>query len=279
MARLHENRKVWIKKFESETEDTESLSAYAIEMLYYVYHANFILGKAEHLKTIMSAAGDQALPGSIRRMCLQWVRSWMSHKTSEDSPDETHNRSPSKTVLKQAAEEWLTSSDTGQQEIMLGYLEAFGWNEFKPAVASLFRTFNAKPVTRASALKLLFHWEPEHIAPYLNEALISNSAFLRKEAVLIQAKMDPTDAVAHWTERLEFGEMKERQEALKELGSLLDRRVDAVLLHWLERALQDKLPSGLSQHLQQAAAQRTAPAVKRSLKQWQTANQISSEKQ
>jgi HEAT repeat protein len=279
LARLHENRKVWIKKFESETEDTESLSAYAIEMLYYVYHANFILGKAEHLKTIMSAAGDQALPGSIRRMCLQWVRSWMSHKTSEDSPDETHNRSASKTVLKQAAEEWLTSSDTGQQEIMLGYLEAFGWNEFKPAVASLFRTFNAKPVTRASALKLLFHWEPEHIAPYLNEALISNSAFLRKEAVLIQAKMDPTDAVAHWTERLEFGEMKERQEALKELGSLLDRRVDAVLLHWLERALQDKLPSGLSQHLQQAAAQRTAPAVKRSLKQWQTANQISSEKQ
>lgn len=279
LARLHENRKVWIKKFESENEDTESLSADAIEMLYYVYHANFILGKAEHLKTIVSAAGDQALPGSIRRMCLQWVRSWVSNKTSGDSPDETHNRSASKTILKQAAEEWLTSSDTGQQEIMLGYLEAFGWNEFKPAVASLFRTFNAKPETRASALKLLFHWEPEHIAPYLNEALISNSAFLRKEAVLIQAKMDPTDAVAHWTERLEFGEIKERQEALKELGSLLDRRVDAVLLHWLERALQDKLPSGLSQHLQQAATQRTAPAVKKSLKQWQTANRISPKKQ
>ena len=279
LARLHENRKVWIKKFESETEDTESLSAYAIEMLYYVYHANFILGKAGHLRTIVSAAGDQALPGSIRRMCLQWVRSWMSNKTTEDSPDETQNRSASKTVLKQAAEEWLRSTDTGQQAIMLGYLETFGWNEFKPAVASLFRTFNAKPETRASALKLLFHWEPEHIAPYLNEALISNSAFLRKEAVLVQARMDPTDAVAHCTERLEFGEMKERQEALKELGSLLDRRVDAVLLHWLERALQDKLPSGLSQHLQQAAAQRTAPAVKRSLKQWQTANQISPEKQ
>ena len=102
---------------------------------------------------------------------------------------------------------------------------------------------------------------------------------MRKEAVLVQSKMDPTDAVAQWTERMEFGETKERQEALKELGSLLDRRVDAVLLHWLERALQDKLPSGLSQHLQQAAAQRTAPAIKRSLKQWQTANQISPEKQ
>ena len=279
LARLHENRKVWIKKFESKTEDTESLSAHAIEMLYYVYHANFILGKAEHLKVILHAAGDKALPASIRRMCLQWVRSWMSNKTSEDSPDKTHDRSASKAVLKQAAEEWLMSSDTGQQEIMLEYLEAFGWNEFKPAVASLFRTFNAKPLTRASALKLLFHWEPEHITPYLNEALISNSAFLRKEAVLIQATMDPKDAVAHWTERLEFGELKERQEALKELGSLLDRRVDAVLLHWLEQALQVKLPSGLSQHLQQAAAQRTAPAVRRSLKQWQIANQVSPEKQ
>ena len=279
LARLHENRKVWIKKFEIETEDTESLSACAIEMLYYVYHANFILGKAEHLKNIVSAAGDHDLPASIRRMCLQWVRSWMSNKTSEDSPDETHDRSASKAVLKQAAKEWLTSSDTEQQEIMLGYLEAFGWKEFEAAVASLFRTFNANPVTRASALKLLFHWEVEHIASYLNEALISNSAFLRKEAVLVQSKMDPTDAVAQWTERLEFGETKERQEALKELGSLLDRRVDAVLLHWLEQALQDKLPSGLSQHLQQAAAQRTAPAVKKSLKQWQTANQTSPEKQ
>lgn len=279
LARLHENRKVWVKKFESETEDTESLSACAIEMLYYVYHANFILGKAEHLKTIVSAAGDQALPGSIRRMCLQWVRSWIGDKTSEDSPDETHNRSASKTVLKQAAEEWLTSSDTRQQEIMLGYLEAFGWNEFKPAVASLFRTFNARPETRASALKLLFHWEPEHIAPYLNEALISNSAFLRKEAVLVQAKLDPTDAVARWTEKLEFGEVKEKQEALIQLGSLPDRRVDAVLLHWLTRALQNDLPQSLSRYLEQAAAQRTPPAVRKSLKQWQKANQVTPENQ
>ena len=107
--------------------------------------------------------------------------------------------------------------------------------------------------------------------------MISNSALLRKEAVLIQSKLNATDQVAQWTYQLEFGEIKEKQEALMQLAMLHDRRVDAVILYWLERALKNNLPSGLSQHLQQAAAQRTPPAVKKSLKQWLAAKQLSPE--
>ena len=113
----------------------------------------------------------------------------------------------------------------------------------------------------------------------LNEALISNSALLRKEAVLIQAKLDPTDQVAQWTHQLEFGKINEKQEALQQLATIHDRRVDAVILHWLERALQNNLPSNIDQHLQKAAAQRTPPGVKKSLKLWEAAKQLSSDQE
>ena len=282
LAQLHKNRSEWISKFEISSND--SLSEPGIAMLYYVYHANFILGKTEHLKTIASAACDDSLPEPIRSMCLHWVRTWLDSERIESETNQNHfqktlKTTASKAILKQKAKEWLASSNAGQQEIMLDYVETFNWKEFKASVASMFRTFNAEPEIRAKALKLLYQWEPNNINPFLNEALISNSALVRKEAILIQAKLDSNDQVAQWTHQLEFGEIKEKQEALLKLSSILDRRVDAVILHWLERALQNDLPPDLSQHLQQAAAQRTPPAVKRSLKQWQSTNQFSADKE
>ena len=280
LAQLHKNRSEWISKFKinNNASPTES----GIAMLYYVYHANFLLGKAEHLEAILSAGNDESLPESIRAMCLQRAKTWvgsdgMGTEKKQDRLQKTHNTTASKAVLKQVAEMWLASPNADQQEIMLDYVEAFGWREFKTSVASIFRTFNAKPAIRAQALKLLYQWEPETINPILNEALISNSALLRKEAVLIQSKLNATDQVAQWTYQLEFGEIKEKQEALMQLAMLHDRRVDAVILYWLERALKNNLPSALSQHLQQAAAQRTPPAVKKSLKQWLAAKQLSPE--
>jgi hypothetical protein len=95
--------------------------------------------------------------------------------------------------------------------------------------------------------------------------LISNSALLRKEAVLIQSGLNPDDQIAGWVGQLESGELGLWQAALKQLGSSRDRRVDSVLLYWLDEALNGNLSLEWHRDLMEAAQQRTPPVIRQKL--------------
>ncbi len=271
LAGLHGARTELAAKFGA----TQILNeGYDVKSLFYlVYLANYETGRPENLKALMEAASDSTLPTEIKEACINWVIAWMNPKDlqleTSQSAQPWRNASESSTkVLKEFAEDWFSSSNPRQKEIILYFAQEYGWKEFHPSMISIFRDYQAKPALRAEALRTLFEWESGQFESLLNEALISNSALLRNEAVLIQAKLNPEDEVAKWTYQLKHGSIQIQQQALKSLGSVPDRRADAVLLHWLELASQNSIPPELNHALKQAAQQRTAPALKKALDKW-----------
>jgi quinoprotein glucose dehydrogenase len=274
LAQLHSTRSKWIPKFAAK-ENISSGTPDLVSMLFWIYHANYLTGQSENLNALIEAVSDTSLPETMRDACLNWIKSWTSPDEQFSINRKTHlpqprNKNLSNLILKKVAKNWLQSSNSNQQMMMLEYAEAFDWKEFQPSVLSLFRQFNAKPELRGTALNLLSTWQAPHFESLINEALVSNSALLRKEAILIQATLNPNDMVAKWTHLLEFGDPQEKLKALMQLGSIRDRRVDAVILYWLEKALQGDVPLDLIESLQNASAQRTAPAIKKTLEKWQT---------
>ena len=257
LAGLHATRADWM--FQLQANKSKRGATRLVDMLMCVYHTHFLQGQAMHLKALLEASNDASLPDPIRAACLEWIRKWNFHG-DQDAME---------MMLKNVAEDWLKGVNPDQQQMMLGFAETFDWQEYTPSVLSLFRRYNALPELRSAALKLLFQWKLPDFPSLIDEALISNSAFLRKEGVLIQAKINPDDMVAKWTQQLEFGNLNEKQEALEQMGNMPDRRVDAVFLYWLEQALKGNIPQKLKNSIHKEARHRTAPAVVKALDQWQ----------
>jgi hypothetical protein len=230
-------------------------------MLLHVYAANAILQEPVHIGALAEAVESRKYESKIRARCSERLLDWLGDKTeNSDLWDEAFDD-----IWKERADAWVKADLEGQRRFMLEYIRIREWKHHAPLLENIFRGFTESHQNRAKALRTLADWRVPQLQSLIREALISNSALLRKEAVLIQSGLNPDDQIAGWVGQLESGELGLWQAALKQLGSSRDRRVDSVLLYWLDEALNGNLSLEWHRDLMEAAQQRTPPVIRQKL--------------
>ena len=260
LAGLHATRTDWLSAFT--LRDQRLLEGRSVEsMLLCVYRANAILQQTRHVQAMAEAVESRETGERIRQRLSEWLLDWLRVKATKVGVwDESLEE-----FWKNRAESWMRADLEMQRRVMLDVIRFREWKHHATLVERIFRAYNERHEIRALALKTLVDWRVTGLSMLIREALMSNSALLRKEAVLIQAELNPADEVAAWVRWLESGSLDERRKALQSLGPSRDRRVDSVLLFWLEEALEERIWPELIQDLIEAAQQRTPPVIQKKL--------------
>jgi len=260
LADMHGSRTDWLPAFAFRDQQFSEWSS-AESMQLCVYRANAMLQQPNHIQSLAEAAEFPGAGEEIRKRVSEWLLGWLRDKAMKDGAwDEVLED-----LWLDRAESWIKADLEMQRRLMLEMIRFREWKHHASLVERIFRGYNERHENRALALKTLADWRVSGLSTLIGEALRSNSALLRKEAVLIQAELNPSDEVAGWVRLLESGGLGERQKALQFLGPSRDRRVDSVLLYWLEAALAGEMSPGLHQGLIEAAQLRTPPVIKQKL--------------
>jgi quinoprotein glucose dehydrogenase len=260
LASMHATRSDWSPAFASVDQHLPDWSILE-SMLLHVYAANAMLQEPVHIRALAEAVESRKYESNIRARCSERLLNWLGDKTeNSDRWDEAFDD-----IWKERADAWVKADLEGQRRFMLEYIRIREWKHHARLLENIFRGFTESHQNRAKALWTLADWRVPQLQSLIREALISNSALLRKEAVLIQSGLNPDDQVAGWVGQLESGELGLWQAALKQLGSSRDRRVDSVLLYWLDEALNGNLSLEWHRDLMEAAQQRTPPVIRQKL--------------
>ena len=260
LADMHATRTDWLPAFALRDQQFSEWSS-AEFMLLCVYRANAMLQQPNHLQSLAEALESRGSGEHVRQRVSEWLLGWLRDKAMKDGVwDEVLDD-----LWLDRTESWIKSDQEMQRRLMLEMIRFREWKHYASLVERIFRGYNERHENRALALKTLADWRVSGLSTLIGEALISNSALLRKEAVLIQAELNPSDKVAGWVRLLESGRLGERRKALQLLGASRDRRVDSVLLYWLETALEGEMSPELHQGLIEAAQLRTPPVIKQKL--------------
>ncbi|MDG1892596.1 MAG: HEAT repeat domain-containing protein [Verrucomicrobiota bacterium] len=239
----------------------QSDSVLLIPMLHRVYHANMLLGEAGNLEVLVEAVEDETLPLKIRSTCAQWITKRLHMGQDRDAPGKPFLIK----LLRNRVETWITASNPFQRGTILACIRSAAWKQHTSLVEDRFHHFHEQPENRVRALWALSDWSESNMQELIDEALVSNSALLRKEAVLIQARFDPEDTVAAWVQTLESGNFPQKQAVLRTMVGVRDRRIDAVLLYWLQQVLEGSVDKAVHEELLALASTRTSPAVRKAL--------------
>lgn len=260
LAEMHANRSDWSPAFASVGQHSSEWSLLE-SMQECVYAANAMLQQPIHIQALAEAAESRKYGEEMRSRCLERLLHWLRKKAQYSSDwDESFD-----VIWNGRAENWGKADLEGQRCFILEFFRFREWKHHAPLVESIFRGYKESHQNRAKALRMLADWRVPHLQSLIRDALTSNSALLRKEAVLIQSDLNPDDQVAAWVRQLESAVLSERLQALKQLGPSKDRRVDSVLLYWLEEALNGRMPSELHSDLIEAAQHRTPPVIRQKL--------------
>ncbi len=129
---------------------------------------------------------------------------------------------------------------------------------------------NAETNLRIEALKSMAQNKDAQLGEAVQLALAAKDEALRKEAMRIQAQLQPNDALAQLQPTLQSGSLSEKQNALSMLGALTNAEADRIIVQWLDRLLAKEVPPELQLDVIEAAAKREAPSVKDKLREFES---------
>src|SRR5205823_1546876 len=137
-----------------------------------------------------------------------------------------------------------------------------------PVLSELVSDTKLSGGVRVEALKALAAIDDPKFEDAFKVAQSDASEELRRAATTLQSRVKSSDAAARLAATLEAGTPGEKQAALAALGELRDSGADDVLSGWLARLLAGDVPREIQLDLIEAAAKRSAPAVKEKLEKY-----------
>jgi len=158
--------------------------------------------------------------------------------------------------------------------IKLATTRAAGRLKIESAVGDpldLIKDINAAVNLRIEALRSLANNKDPKLEQAVRLALRDRDEGLRKEAMKIQAQLQPNDALTQIRATLEGGTIGEQQNAFATLGTLTNAEVDAVIAQWLGKLLTRDVKPEVTLDLLDAAAKRESPVVKDKLQKLEAA--------
>ncbi|HVR35823.1 MAG TPA: PVC-type heme-binding CxxCH protein [Methylomirabilota bacterium] len=122
---------------------------------------------------------------------------------------------------------------------------------------------------RVEALKALSALNDPRLPDAVQQASVDDDETLRKEALRLQARVGERNPLVPLTAVLQNGTLSEKQNALSTLGGLKGEDADALLLAWMDRLLEGKVPAELQLDVLDAAAMRSTPEIQARLEKYQ----------
>lgn len=254
-----------------------------------VVNANFRLGQGENAERLSRLALNAQVPEAVRAEALAALGNWAKPSGRDRVTGLWRPIEPRDTKLAFAALEprlkMLLAGGTASVKIAtIKAASQLGITSAGATALELIRDPKQPVSVRVEALKSLAHWRGElrePASPAANDSRINEAvalalkdadASVRKEAVRIQAELQPGDAVAQIKAALEAGSLGEKQSAFATLGSVSNSpAADELLLQWMDRLLAKQVPAELHVDLMEAAAKRAMPPFQERIRQFENA--------
>jgi quinoprotein glucose dehydrogenase len=138
-----------------------------------------------------------------------------------------------------------------------------------PLLSEIFAQTNRPAEVRVEALRTLAELDKARLDELLPSAREDRNEEVRKAAALLEVATTSTGVTARLAMTLDRGSVGEKQSALLALGSVKEAAADDLIAQWLDNLKAGKIQKELELDLVEAAAKRTAPAVKEKLAAYQ----------
>jgi quinoprotein glucose dehydrogenase len=241
-----------------------------------VINANFRLGGPANATALAALAANTHPPEALRAEALAALGDWprpsgRDRITGLWRPLPERDGSAAAAALRPVVAGLLRSTSTPVKLAAIRVSARLGLQDGSPTVFDLVADTKQPADVRAEALRALASLKDGKLAAAARIAAADTDEALRKEATRVQAHLQPDDATANLKATLEKGSTGEKQNALATLGSVPGAAADDVLSNWMDQLLAKQVPAELQLDLLDAAAKRTAPALKAKLQQFEAA--------
>lgn len=235
-------------------------------LAYRVLNANFRLGAADNAMAVANMAARDDVPASARleavRMLSQWSKpSGRDRVTGLWRPLEPRPESVAQHAIQPYLAGILAGPDRLRQE-GIKLAGRYGIKEVGPLLLDLLKDTKQTTACRCETLKALDALKDARLADGMKVALTDKDPRVRAEGRRVLAKLQPTEALSELEQALTSGDVVEKQSALSTLGAMAGERVDGLLNQWLDKALNNQVPSELLLELLEAAGQRKNDGMK-----------------
>ena len=243
------------------------------QILLRAVNANFRLGAATNAQALAQFASNTEKPENLRADALNALAAW-SNPSDRDRitglwrPVAPRTGDAARAALSPFLKSLLDSKATA---IQIAAIHAAKQLDIKNTVADLVSIANGgvEPSVRIQALEALASVDRSQLKAALASALKSDDAALQAVATRLQAELDPEAALANAKKQLTSNSILNERSAINALGILPEGEADKLLLTWLGRLLQNKVPPELQLDILEAAGKRSSPEIQNCIQQFE----------
>jgi quinoprotein glucose dehydrogenase len=238
--------------------------------LHRVVNANFRLGQAEQARAVAAIAATSGLPEAARIEAISALGDWGT-PSGRDRVLGSWRPLPKRDGL-MAAEAFrsrLAGIFSGSEKVSLTATRVAAKLDIKevgPVLRQLLTDKEQSTPARVEALEALVRLNDPKLPEAMELALEDSQAEVRVVGRRVLARLQPEAVLTELATALESGELVERQAALALLGDIKGSGSAALLVQWLDKALQGTVPVEMQLDLLEAAAKRPLPQVQERVK-------------
>lgn len=239
-----------------------------------VLNATFRVGHPLGAGELAAFAADVGQPESLRAEALAQLGRWAEPPGRDGvtglwRPLAKRDPAPARAALETGFGRFLS----GPESVRLAAVHAAGTLGARTRASDLRSIASdapAGPAVRQAALRVLADWRDDQLASMLETLGADRDEAVRSEAVRLQTRLGAGNALGSVRAALARGSTREQQAALAGLASVRGPEADELLVEWLQRAAQGRVPVELELELKEAAQGRDAGPVKSALAGYET---------
>src|SRR5262249_33654759 len=243
--------------------------------LHRVVNANFRLGQADEARSVAAMAATTGFPESVRVDAVSALGEWGA-PSGRDRVLGSWRPLPKRDglVASDAFRSKLAGIFRGSDKVSLTATRVAAKLDVKevgPVLRQLLADREQSPRARVEALEAVVRLNDPKVPEAMELALEDSQAEVRVVGRRVLARLQPEAALTELATVLDSGELIEQQAALALLGEIKGSGSAALLVQWLDKALQGTVPVEMQLDLLEAAAKRPLPQVQERVKRLKSA--------
>ncbi len=240
-----------------------------------VLNANVRVGRDANALALAQFVTRPDAPAALRVEALEILKNWEKPSNRDRvtglwRPVTQRDSAVAVSAMRPHLFELLKSGPPEVKLAAVQFAQHYAIQDVAPVLHELVSDENGNADVRVASLQTLAIFGDSKFNEALNLAAKSKEENVRKEAVALQAKLNPEDATAPLLAVLKDGSNGEKQNAFAALGTLKDPSADNILLEWLDKLIAGNVAAELHLELIEAASKRSADSVKQKLAQYQS---------
>jgi quinoprotein glucose dehydrogenase len=244
-------------------------------LVYRALNANFRLGQRDNAAAVATFAAGNDAPEEARIEAVHELYDW-AHPAGRDRLLGLWRPLPQRPAEDAAAAVraclgGIFSGPARVRQEGARLAARLGIKEVGPALHGMVADQQLPAAVRCEALTALETLQDSSLADGMRLALADPDAHVRTAGRRTLARLQPAQAPSVLEDALQRGTQVERQGAFSILGNLPGEAADRALGRWLDRLAAGEVPLELQLDLLEAAAKRSAPAIKDKLARYEAA--------